>query len=76
MDTIKKILGFFSMLGGLALTIGLPYLMITKLGAPEAKQEDYVFWIVVTIIFTPICIGFILFGYFGVKGEYDGLIKT
>ena len=58
------------MLAGLALAVYMPYQAILKLTAPTASAEDFVFWIVVVTIFIPIIIGFILFGYYAVKGEY------
>ena len=30
-------------------------------------------WIIILTIFTPICIGFFIFGYYAFKGEYDQL---
>lgn len=30
-------------------------------------------WIIILTIFTPICVGFFIFGYYAFKGEYDQL---
>jgi hypothetical protein len=70
MNGLKKILGVVWMLSGIALAAYMPFQAITKLSAPTATTEDFVFWIVVVTIFIPIIIGFILFGYYAVKGEY------
>ena len=33
-------------------------------------------WIIIIFIFTPIAIGLTIFGWYAVKGDYDGEIKT
>ena len=70
MNALKRLFGVIWMLGGLALAVYMPYQAIAKLTTPTASAEDFVFWIVVVTIFIPIIIGFILFGYYAVKGEY------
>ena len=30
-------------------------------------------WIIIIAIFTPIALGFMIFGYYSIKGEYDHL---
>lgn len=71
MDTIRKVFGFIWMAGAVMLAVLLPYFAITRLGSGQATEEDYVFWIVIVTIFIPIIIGFILFGYYAFKGEYN-----
>lgn len=71
MDSIRKIFGILWMAGAIALAAALPYLAINKLVFSEARQEDYVFWIVIVTIFIPIVIGFFLFGLYAFKGEYN-----
>lgn len=71
MDSIRKIFGILWMAGAIALAAALPYLAISKLVFSEARQEDYVFWIVIVTIFIPIVIGFFLFGLYAFKGEYN-----
>jgi len=71
MDTIRKVFGFVWMAGAVMLAVLLPYFAITRLGSGEATEEDYVFWIVIVTIFIPIIIGFVLFGYYAFKGEYN-----
>jgi len=61
------------MIGALALAVALPYFAMDRLSSPDASQEDYVFWIVIVTIFIPIIIGFVLFGYYAFKGEYNDL---
>lgn len=74
MDALKRFFGLVWILAGVALALYLPYQAITKLNSVQATQEDYVFWIVILVIFIPIIIGFILFGYYAAKGEY-GQVK-
>ena len=71
MDTIRKVFGFVWMAGAVLLAVLLPYFAITRLSSGQATEEDYVFWIVIVTIFIPIIIGFILFGYYAFKGEYN-----
>lgn len=71
MDSIRKVFGLIWMAGSIALAFALPYLAISKLVFSQAKQEDYVFWIVIVTIFIPIIIGFFLFGLYAYKGEYN-----
>ena len=71
MNTIKRLLGIVWFVAGVTLALLLPYHTIVKLTSPTATKEDYVFWIVVATIFTPIIFGFILFGLYAVKGEYS-----
>jgi len=71
MNVLKRLFGVIWMLGGFVLAVYMPYQAVAKLTAPAASAEDFVFWIVVVTIFIPIIIGFILFGYYAVKGEYS-----
>jgi len=76
MDAVRKIFGFIWMAGALILAFLLPYFAISRLDSPQATQEDYVFWIVIVTIFIPIVIGFMLFGYYAFKGEYNDRKST
>jgi hypothetical protein len=38
-----------------------------------AKSNTTLQWGIILTIFTPICVGFFIFGYYGLKGEYDQL---
>lgn len=71
MNALRKYLGIVWLTAGIALAAFLAYQAIGALGASEVTAEDYVFWIVIVTIFIPIIIGFILFGFYAVKGEYD-----
>jgi len=65
-------LGFLWMLIGPAAIIFLIYEAIKKI-ADNPVQDVYLPWIIIITIFTPIAIGFVIFGWYAVKGEYDRL---
>lgn len=48
---------------------------IQKIGSATALTRSNLTlqWVIILTIFTPICIGFFIFGYYGLKGEYDHL---
>lgn len=71
MNALKKLLGLVWMLTGIALMLGLPYQTIQKLTSDSASAEDYVFWLVIMVIFLPIAAGLVLFGRYAWAGEYD-----
>ncbi len=71
MNNLKKILGWLWLLSGIVFACWLPYEAVIKLNAAKANTEDFVFWIIITTIFTPIILGFILFGFYALKGEYN-----
>ncbi|MGA0557997.1 DUF6814 family protein [Larkinella sp. VNQ87] len=71
MNQLKKLLGLVWMLVGLALLIGLPYQTIRQLSSETASTEDFVFWLVIVVIFLPITLGLALFGRYAWQGEYD-----
>ena len=71
MNAIKKILGLLWMLLGASLVAGLPYSAFLRLSANSAKTEDYVFWLVIVVIFLPITVGLGLFGWYAWQGEYE-----
>jgi hypothetical protein len=75
MSTIKKLIGFFSLIIGPILLAGLVYRAIHEfaIAKPEQLSELYVFWPVILIIFIPIAIGFSIFGWYSVKGLYNQL---
>lgn len=71
MNTLKRYLGIVWILSGLALGLFLLYKAIAVLGSAAPSAEDYVFWIVILVIFVPIVLGFVLFGYYVWQGEYS-----
>jgi hypothetical protein len=75
MNTIKKILGLVWMALSPAIIWFLASQAIQKIGAASelTKSNVTLQWIIILTIFTPICIGFFIFGYYGLKGEYEKL---
>ncbi len=41
-----------------------------KLSSPKATTNDLLQWSIIILIFLPIAVGFIIFGYYSLKGEY------
>ena len=77
MDSLKRILGFIWMIIGLVSIIVLiagAVINIDVNGKSDINKP--VPWVIIISIFTPIAIGLIIFGWYALKGEYDGEIKT
>ena len=75
MNQLKKWLGIVWMvLGPVAI-----YYLIKTAAAEIAKSpvaNTIIQWAVFVIIFIPIAIGLIIFGYYAFKGEYDHLPES
>ena len=69
MNVIKKFLGIVWLLGGIAGIAYLPFHAAQKISG--GKSEDIVFWSIMVFIFIPILLGFSLFGWYALKGEYE-----
>lgn len=72
MNALKKILGLvWFLLGPLAIW----YLIKTAADEIAAKPviDTKIQWAVFIIVFIPICIGLMIFGYYALKGEYSRL---
>jgi hypothetical protein len=76
MNTVKKILGIVWIVLG---PVVLFYLIKTGMGEvakAEAAQKSVldtkIQWGVFIVVFVPIAFGLVLFGYYALKGEYDG----
>lgn len=75
MNTIKQYAGIIWMLMG---PVAIYYLIKTA-AAEIAKNpliDTKIQWGVFVIIFIPIAIGLVIFGYYALKGEYDHLPKS
>lgn len=75
MNTFKRILGLVWMALSPAIIWFLASQAIQKIGAATelTKSNVTLQWVIILTIFTPICIGFFIFGYYGLKGEYEKL---
>ena len=70
MNFLKRILG---LLWILLAPVSIYYLISTA-GSEIAKKpviDTKIQWGVFIVVFIPIAIGFVIFGYYAVKGEYD-----
>ena len=77
MDKLKRVLGFLWMIIGVVSTIVLIAGAIQNIDVNgTADINKPIPWIIIIAIFTPIAIGLVIFGWYAVKGEYDGEIKT
>ena len=75
MNSIKRFAGFlWIILGPLAIF----YLIKTALEEISKKPviDTKIQWIVFVIIFIPIAIGLMIFGWYAFKGEYDRLPES
>ena len=71
MNALKRLLGYVWMLVGPGAIGFLFYQAMHKLSSPAATTNDYLQWGIIILIFLPIAIGFVTFGYYSTKGEYD-----
>ena len=75
MNTIKRIAGvLWVILGPLAIY----YLVKTAIGEINKKPviDTKIQWAVFIIVFIPIAMGIMIFGYYAIKGEYDHLPES
>jgi purine-cytosine permease-like protein len=75
MNNIKRFAGVLWILIG---PLAIYYLINTAISEIAKKPviEIKVQWIVFVIIFIPIAIGIIIFGWYALKGEYDHLPES
>jgi hypothetical protein len=73
MNTIKKLLGYVWMLIAPSIILFLVYEAYDKISkaAPALQSNVILQWVIILLIFTPICGGFFIFGAYASKGEYD-----
>jgi len=70
MNQIKRILGLIWIILG---PVAIYYLIKTGAGEIAKKPviDTKIQWGVFIVIFIPIAIGLVIFGYYAIKGEYD-----
>jgi hypothetical protein len=70
MNSMRRIAGILWIVIG---PLALYYLITTALSEIAKKPviDTKIQWAVFIIIFIPIAIGLVLFGYYALKGEYD-----
>jgi purine-cytosine permease-like protein len=72
MNTIKRIAGILWIVAG---PLAIYYLVKTAVVEINKKPliDTKIQWLVFVIVFIPIAIGIIIFGYYAARGEYDQL---
>jgi hypothetical protein len=75
MNTIKRFAGVLWILVG---PLAIYYLVKTAAGEISKKPliDTKIQWAVFVIVFMPIAIGIMIFGYYAIKGEYDHLPES
>lgn len=75
MNQLKKILGIVWLLLG---PVAIYFLVMTALGEIAAKPviDTKIQWGVFVVVFIPIAIGLMIFGYYCLKGEYSHLPES
>jgi len=75
MNRIKRILGIVWIL---LAPVAIYYLVKTALHEMQKKPviDTKIQWMVFIVVFIPIAIGLIIFGYYAWKGEYDRLPES
>jgi len=79
MNTLKRILGVVWIVLGPAIILFLVMQAIEKIASATegiARTNTTLQWSIIIIIFIPICAGLMIFGYYGLKGEYDKLPQS
>lgn len=78
MNAIKKYLGIIWMLLSPAIILFLFWQAADKIGkASEATKANVTLqWSIILIIFLPICVGLLIFGYYAIKGYYEHLPES
>lgn len=71
MNQLKRYLGILWMLAGPMLLYILLASAFKNIGGGKADINKPLPWIIIIAIFTPIAIGFVIFGWYAFKGEYD-----
>jgi hypothetical protein len=76
MNTIKKYLGLVWIVLAMAAMFFLVQSAVHNI-KPDGKLDinKPMPWVIIIIIFTPIVTGLALFGWYALKGEYDGMTK-
>ena len=76
MDQIKRILGILWIIIGMAAIVLLVYSAASNIHTAKGDIGKPIPWIIIISVFTPVSVGLVIFGWYSLKGEYDGEIKT
>lgn len=74
MNQLKRIMGFVWMIIAPVIIYFLISGAVHNISSTGTKDINKpIPWLIIIIIFTPIAIGLMIFGYYSIKGEYDKL---
>lgn len=76
MDQLKRILGILWIVIGIAAIVLMIYSAASNIHTAKGDIGKPIPWIIIITVFTPVAIGLIIFGWYSLKGEYDGEVKT
>ena len=78
MNAVKKLLGYVWMLMAPALICFLVYQAVEKISSASEIQRANVAlqWVIILLVFTPICVGFFIFGKYASANEYAHLPES
>jgi ABC-type polysaccharide/polyol phosphate export permease len=78
MNAVKKLLGYVWMLLAPALICFLVYQAVGKISVASAinKANITLQWVIILLVFTPICVGFFIFGKYASRNEYAHLPES
>lgn len=78
MNTIKKLFGYVWMLLAPTVICFLVYQAFEKISlAPTMHKANVSLqWVIILLVFTPICVGFFIFGKYASSNEYEYLPES
>jgi DMSO/TMAO reductase YedYZ heme-binding membrane subunit len=76
MNQLKRIMGFTWMVIAPVVIYFLITGAIHNIGHGTKDINKPIPWTIIIIIFTPIAVGLMIFGYYAIRGEYDKLPES
>lgn len=78
MNSVKKLLGYVWMLLAPTIICFLLYQATEKIAAAASihKANVTLQWVIILLVFTPICVGFFIFGKYASTNEYEHLPES
>jgi len=70
MNDVKRYLGVLWMLIGIVAIALLIYSAASNIGTAKGDIGKPIPWVIIIVVFTPVSIGLIIFGWYAFKGEY------
>lgn len=77
MNALRKIFGIALILLAIAAFFAAPYRANVEISKAyetgKAISDNWIFWIIILMIFEPIMVALARFGWYAFKGEYDSI---